>query len=253
MTNQEYHAAEGLSSSDFRLLAESPLHLVKKNLFKLESKNLTVGSALHKLVLEPKEFNDEFIVEEEFNKRTKQGKEDYEKWCQSVEDKSILTKSEFEKITKMALNVKEIAGGLLCNGEAEKSVFIKDSNGITRKCRPDYYIESLGIVIDVKTTKDGDSFSFAKSLYEYNYYLQGAWYLDTLELAGFNAKRFIFITVESNSPHMVRVNEISEDALELGRKKYQKLYDEYLEYLKTNRCNVVKEIDLPSWVYEKSA
>ena len=253
MTNQEYHQAEGLSASDFRLLQISPLHLEHKSLFSMDSKSISIGSALHSLVLEPQNFHNEFSVEEEFNKRTKAGKEEYEKWCQINKDKTILSKTEFEKVQKMAKNVLNITQNLLSNGIAEKSFLVKDYNGIIRKCRPDYLREDLKVVIDVKTTKDGNPFAFSKSIYEYNYHIQAAWYIDTLKLAGVDVERFIFITVESSSPHMVYILEITQDAIELGREEYKKLYDEYVAFKQSGNCNVVKQIDLPNWVYEQSA
>lgn len=254
VTNQEYHKAEGISSSDFRLLEESCLHLLHKKLFTLESKSLDLGSALHKYVLEVQEFDKEFCVEPEFNKRTNQGKEAYENWLALNFDKTILSESDMQKVSLMGDNILALAGGLLKQGVAEKSIFAKDTNGVIRKCRPDYYREDLGLVIDIKTSKDGSDFAFSKNLFEYNYFLQAAWYLDTMMLAGHQAKRFLFIIVDTSSPYMVRIREISPEAIELGREKYLALLQEYRHFLNTKECEVIKTIDLPSWVYtNKSA
>ncbi len=70
---------------------------------------------------------------------------------------------------KMTENVLAIAGNLLQNGVAEESLFVEDTEfGIIRKCRPDYYREDLGIVIDLKTTKDSSDRSFANSIVNFS-------------------------------------------------------------------------------------
>ena len=57
MTNKEYHARSEISKSDLDLLAKSPYHYKHKDEFeRKDSAALVLGSAAHKLVLEPKYF-----------------------------------------------------------------------------------------------------------------------------------------------------------------------------------------------------
>jgi len=248
MTNTAYHSADGISSSNFSLLAESPLHLQNKELFSLDGKpSLGLGSAVHKLILEPDTFDQEFAIVPDLPKNTKAGKDAYAEFLETLEERTILTSSEYDQAHKMARNVRVIAGGLLQSGEAEQSYFAKDENGIIRKCRPDYYIQKSGILIDIKTTRDGMDYGFAKSIAEYRYDRQAAWYIDTLTLLGLPAKRFVFITVEKTSPYMVRVRELDAASIEKGRANYQQLLKEYIAFLETGRAQIVKEISLPEW------
>jgi hypothetical protein len=247
MTNQEYHEAKGISSSDFRLLERSPIHLHYKELFKLSSSSLDFGSALHKLVLETDTFYEEFAVAPDLPKNTKAGKAAHTKFLEELGDRTAITKNDFEAIEKMALNIKTIAGGLLKGGVAESSHFATDESGIVRKCRPDYFIEEKGLVIDVKTTKDSSEYGFKKSIYDYRYHRQAAWYIDTLKLNGKKASRFIFITVEKTAPYLVSIYELDQEAIQRGRDEYQRLLNEYITYLNTNKANVVKSIGLPDW------
>jgi len=252
MTNQEYHEAKGISSSDFRLLEKSPLHLHLKENFKLSGNAFDFGSALHKLVLEPNEFNEEFAIAPDLPKNTKAGKEAYKKFLEEVGDKTVITSTEYKQIELMTKNVNAIAGGLLQGGKAETSHFVTDKDGIVRKCRPDYYNEDLGLVIDVKTSKDSSIYGFKKAIYEYRYHRQAAWYLDTLQLNNKNASRFIFIVVEKTAPYMVSVYELNQEAIEKGREDYQRLLSEYVEYLETKKAKVVKDIGLPEWAKEET-
>ena len=70
-------------------------------------------------------------------------------------------------------------------------------------------------------------------------------------MAGIRAERFIFITVESASPHMVDVWEIDPISLQVGRDEYTKLLEEYAEYKRTGIANVIKTISLPNWAIKE--
>ncbi|WP_456390276.1 PD-(D/E)XK nuclease-like domain-containing protein [Hydrogenimonas sp.] len=256
MTNTEYHAAEGISSSDFRFLEESPLHLHFKELFRLEGSQFTMGSLVHKMVLEEDTLDEEFACESfdgcELNKNSKAYKEAKAKWLENVGDRIVISVKDWEVAKKMADNVTTIAGGLFKNGSAEESFFVDDVlYGVKRKCRPDYYREDMGIVIDLKTTADGSDRGFAKSLYDYRYHRQAAWYLDTLLKAGKLVSRFIFVTVESKAPYMVRVREIDPVSIEAGRADYESLLKTYKEFLESGKADVIRPITLPAWAMEK--
>jgi len=252
MSDKEYFAVNALSNSDFRLLKESVLHYENKELFKLESPSLTLGSAVHKLVLEPENFNDDFIIEDfegaDLNKHTKLYKEAKTKWLDSVGDREVLSKDLFEQVTLMARNVKAIAGGLLQNGVAERAFFSEFDN-VPVKCKADYYIESAGVVIDLKTTKSIKDFK--KAVLEYGYGTQSAFYTDVISSLGYKADRFVFILVETTKPYMVSVQEMEFVGIEEGRAIYSELLETWKSYKKDNVVNVIKTTSYPEWWLEK--
>ena len=256
MKNAEYHLADGISASDFRLLDESVLHFENKNLFKLEGGHFTLGSLTHKLVLEPDDIGEEFIKETfdgcDLNKNSKAYKEAKAEFVKQSEGLEVVPVDVWQKAEKMAANVMAIAGGIFQGGIAETSIFADDSEyGIKRKCRPDYYLEKEGVVIDLKTTADGSDRAFSRSLIDYRYSLQAAWYIDTLRRAGKNAETFIFVTVETKRPHMVRIRELNLGAIVHGREQYRKMLDDYMVFKNTGVANVIKNISLPEWAKEK--
>jgi len=252
MSDADYFAVDALSNSDFRLLKESVLHYENKELFKLDSPSLTLGSAVHKLVLEPENFNDDFVIEEfdgcELNKNTKAYKEAKKAWLDCVGEREVLSVQEFEQVTLMARNVKAIAGGLLQDGVAERA-FFSEFDGIPVKCKADYYIESAGIVIDLKTTKSIKDFK--KSILEYGYGTQSAFYTDVISSLGYKADRFVFILVETTKPYMVSVQEMSLDGIEEGRAIYSELLESLKAYRRDNVVNVIKTTSYPDWWLEK--
>lgn len=253
MSNEDYHASSGISSSDFRLLDESPLHLMNKDLFKLSGKQFNLGSLVHKMVLEPDTVGEEFIKEDfegsKFNKNTKAYKEAKAEFIEQCDGLEVISVDIWEQAEKMAKNIMAIAGGLLQEGTAEQSFFVKDERyGVTRKCRPDYYREDLGLCIDLKTTMDGTEYGFGKSINSFKYHRQAAWYLDTLEMAGIHAKRFIFVTVDSKAPYMARIYELDQESINMGRVDYESLLLQNQEFIKSGGDSIdIKTISLPQW------
>jgi hypothetical protein len=247
ISNSQYHKAEGISSSDLKLLEISPLHLKYKELFRYESEVFDFGSLVHKMTLEPESLEEEFVKMPEFNLRTKAGKEEKAKFEEENQGKVIISPADWERAEKMSQNILAIAGNLINAADKEMSVFAEDEYGLIRKARPDAYIDSLGVVIDIKTTQSTKPYDFQKAIYEYRYHYQAYWYLKTLELAGKKAKQFIFIAVEKKEPFMVRLFRISKNAIERAKVEVEELIQKYVEFLKSGKAEIVEEIDLPNW------
>ena len=159
MTNAEYHARAEISKSDLDLLAKSPYLLKIKKDGKYQSEatlSQILGSAVHKLVLERNDFINEFAIEPNIDKRTKDGKAEYNEFLAKNSHKTIIKADDFEKADLIAKSVLEMQGtaNFLKDGKAEQSYF-SEIDGVKVKCRPDFYNENLGLIIDLKTTSDG--------------------------------------------------------------------------------------------------
>ena len=201
MTNKEYHNNKSLGAS---LLKEVLLNAKKfKKLWdrelEIKSKNLDIGSALHKLVLEPNEFDEEFAVAPQVNKRTKAGKEEWEKFIVENEGKTILSAEDFELVENMKnklLSLPKLKKWLE-NGVAEKSFFCEiDEVGI--KCRPDLLVKTKKgyVIVDLKTmSSEATPIDFAKTSANFLYHLQEAIYREVLEANGLKVIDFIFAGV----------------------------------------------------------
>jgi hypothetical protein len=239
MNNAEYHAADGISSSNLKLLAESPVHLKNKHLFKFSSTACDFGSLVHALILEPETVDDEFVVMPQFDARTKDGKAAKAEFEARSGSKIIVSADDMDKAETMAQNAVIIAGGLLMNGVAESSHFV-DDDGLILKCRPDYYIESAGVVVDIKTIADCSEFNIRKAITNYKYHWSAAWYLRVLSLLGKPAKKFVFVFIDKQAPHMVRIRELTPESLELAYLEIDQMLASYRHYLATGQANVVK-------------
>jgi hypothetical protein len=255
LTNSEYREAKGVSASDLKYMAISPLHYeaYKEGLFSQEDNQaLIFGDAFHSLVLEPERFEKEYAVENfegcNLNKNSKAYKEARTNWLESVGDRKILSANDYETLCRMKAVVDKIASPLFQGGEPELSFFIEDRHGIIRKCRPDYFNEDLGIVVDLKTTSAKTEEEFQKSIWNFKYHWQEYWYREVLRLLGKDIKKFVFVAVSKAQPHLCWVVELEPEWLEIAEKEVEEVVNSYVRYLQSGIADVVKKIDLPYWI-----
>jgi hypothetical protein len=142
--------------------------------------------------------------------------------------KTILSAEQMTAIQSIQVNISKHAGAArrLANGASEMSGFWVDSEtGVQCKIRPDWLaMDEAGeivAILDVKTTKDSSIGGFGKSVANLGYDVQAAYYTDGLrEIIGKEVP-FLFLAVESDSPHNVALYRADPEMLEVGRKKYR--------------------------------
>lgn len=242
LSNEQYHAAAGISSTALKYLEESPHHFENRHLFKFESDNLDFGTLIHTAVLEPENLNETFVVSPSFDKRTKKGKEDHAQFHAENDHKIIVTDEQMDSALTIAEIMKTVYGGILTGGEAESSFFV-DDDGLLLKCRPDYYRSDLGIVFDLKSAADSSEFGMRKAITNYRYDRSAAFYLKVLQLSGYQAERFMFLFVEKSAPYMPRLREISAEALNNASIEIETMLNSYRHYKLTGKANFFKLIE----------
>lgn len=242
MDNKTYHAANGISSSNLKLLEESPLHLKNKHLFPFVSTaEMDKGSLFHAMVLEPETIDQYFVKQPKFDGRTNAGKADKALFYATHNSKIVIEETDWQDCVRMKENTLAIAGNLFKGGEAEQSFFVED-NGLIVKCRPDYLHREEGIVIDLKSTSDISEYGLKKSIANYRYDRQAAWYLRTLNLRGIQAKTFIFVFCESTAPYMVKVRQLTDTALSRATYEIEEMLEKYRSFLKYGNAEILKTL-----------
>lgn len=256
ITNSAYHARPELGASQIKTILKNPYeYLFPKQ---KSGAQFSIGSAVHKLILEAHDFDKEFAVAPEVNKRTKEGKASFAAFEEAAAGKTVLSHDDHTLSKSCADSVlqHEEAKVFLSDGAAEMSFFGK-INDVPVKCRPDYYRPDLGIVVDVKTTQDASPDGFIKDVANFGYYIQAAFYLDVLKSLGYPAHKFLFIVVEKKEPFMVGMYELDPVALDFGRDEYLRAFEIWRNidhfatpiYKDTKDETVVQTLTLPSWVY----
>ena len=103
MNEREYNEADGIRRSDLWKMEDSP----EKFKYFLEhpveqTQAMAFGSACHKFILEPESFLDEYaIAPEGINRRTKEGKEQWETFCNSNAGKTIVNAEDMQTVAEM--------------------------------------------------------------------------------------------------------------------------------------------------------
>ena len=254
ISNESYHAAEGISKSGLDLIAKSPF-LYRYRPPQKPTKAMMIGSAFHCATLEPHIFPEQFAVAPEVNARTNAGKAELELFARANEGKTIIGKDDAERVGAMAKAVRshQLAAALLSEGEAETSIFHTDEiTGELVKVRPDWIVDDL--LVDLKSTEDATFEAFSRSCWNYRYYVQAAFYLDVAN-AAYGRQRFnsfIFIACEKSEPYQVAVYAADRQMIEAGRIQYRRDLEKYHQCRSTDtwpglNAGRIENITLPGW------
>lgn len=250
----EYKSWPELNNSMMKHLLRSPAHyqaaLCKP---RKETDEQRLGRAAHGMILEPDRFGSEFAIEErKLDGRTAAGKAARAEFRLKHGHKTILDHEQGLRLNGIVTAVTRNPRALevLRDGTPEISI-VFEAEGVRCKARLDAWQRDTKTIIDIKTTQDARPASFAKTIYDWGYYRQAAFYFDAMNILGIGANRFVFIAVESEAPHGVRVYEFDSKALGQGRAEYRALLRIYQECLTSQSWpgyeEVIEPIGIPTW------
>lgn len=256
LNNNAYHSiTNAVSSSALKELYDSKnpywchKKYIERSVPQKRTDAMTIGSATHKRVLEPRAFKNEFAVWH--------GRRVGNKWNEFKEEhshKDIITDIQYREIEEMreAVLKHPEASRLLSGGEAETSVFWRDEEtGVLLKARADYtkIVNGSKIIIDLKTCLSAEPEAFAKQLINLSYPIQEALYRD-----GFEAQNFAFVCVEKVT-NVVQVYTCDDLLDECGYLLYRQTLEKWANYLKngwpTSYREGVTQLDCPQWFANK--
>ena len=258
LPNDVYHGANGYSKSSLDIIAkDAGLLEWAKNAPEDEEKKATLdfGTAVHSCILEPDLYESDYAVMEKVNGATKEGKAYKAKFLADREQDGleVLTAEEDKKIRLMSGSLKAHpkAAQLLKNGAAEVSIFWRDpETGIVFKIRCDW-LTKLGdtpFIFDVKTCDNPELFE--KSVAEYRYHVQDAFYSWVFESAMKVAPIFSFGVVGKHincGKYPVRLLLLDpKDKLE-GAAKCEEAIETLVECINTDRWGGFEIITRPAW------
>lgn len=266
MTEKEYRNHPAISRSGLWKIKESPekFKYYKENHVK-PTPSLIFGQAFHKMVLEPKDFFNEFEIMPELNRRTKEGKTAYAEFVSKNADKTIITEDIFTEICQLsqAIDNNEFCRKLLSGKKEVPFFWVDELTGEQCKCRADCLtqINDINYIIDLKTTANADTNEFMKKSIEYGYHLQAAMYTEGIKANIGSECQFVFIAIEKEPPYSINILQCSDIYMKYGFDEYRHLLGLYHECKEENnwfgylgKFNEINSIGLPSWIakeYEK--
>jgi exodeoxyribonuclease VIII len=234
-----------ISHSALKAFAKSPNHYLQYVAGEAPRTDAMIaGSALHCFVLEPHEFDARYIVAPKIDRRTKEGKQEFEAFSVQATGRDILTLADFENIVRMrdAIFQSEEARGLIESCMVYEQSIATELQGIEFRGVAD----GLGAnwILDIKTTQDASPEAFQRQAFNLGYHEQAALYTQA-----FGEYRFYWIVVESAAPHNVAVYQQSARAHRLATDRVARLIEQFKNWDGTpaGYFGGVRELDLPNW------
>lgn len=233
ISNDEYHASQGLSRSALWTFKKAPAlywhEYMNPDFVKPEqTPAMLQGDIVHAWTLETDTFNEKFVVMPKMDRRTKEGKAQWEAYQENIAGRICVTQEQFD----VACGIEERVGvndtfrALLDGAKIEHSIyFTHERTGIQCKVKPDIWNGS--IVADLKTTDSASPRDFQSSAYKYGYYLQAAMIHEALRAHNIKMEKFVFTVVEKKEPHLEALYVLEQDALDYGINLFNKLMDDY--------------------------
>jgi len=230
-----------LSSSGAKALvpgfADSPYHywhkVVHPEAYQPKSKAMNFGTAAHMLLLEPERFDDEIhVLPDGFSPHHhKKWSDDLPDYEAAVDDGKVIIKQQERDALDMmaeALRVHETTLSRFIAAPKEQSAFWHDPKAnIICRGRFDFLPKSGNIVADYKTTGTGlTDAAIERSIDNAGWHVQAAHYMDCLvQLGRASDPGFIFIVQETTAPFCVRIVQLDDETLDIGRRKLAKARD----------------------------
>ena len=257
MTEKEYRSHPAISRSDLWKIRESP----EKFRWYMDNPPeptpaLLFGQVVHKMLLQPKEFFESFSIAPPFDRRTKQGKEEWGLFEDAVAEQglTVIKEDMYTQAKDMVSKaMQEPFVAKLLSGEHEKEYFWTDElTGEECKCRVDCITQIAGqnIVIDYKTCNDASTDGFMRDAIRYGYDFQSAMYLD-----GTKADRFVFIVQEKQPPYAVNILEADKPFIEHGYDLFREYIGTYHYCKQTNNWygflgkeGIINSLSIPVWL-----
>lgn len=260
MTEQEYNKAPGIRRSMLWEIRRSPAHLKWRMENPPEATPaLIFGQALHAAVLTPEDYDRQFAVMPNADRRTKAGREAWEAAAAETQSRTQIAFDWAEQIAGMVQAVRgnPMAARLL-DGPHETSYFWADTlTGEACKCRTDAetVIGNMHLIVDLKSCQDASTDAFMRDALHYGYDVQAAMYTDGYKAVTGREATFVFIAVEKNPPYAVNILQADTLFMQHGQDRYRHLLGLYHECRQRNQWpgytgfdGDIASLGLPAWL-----
>lgn len=242
-----------LSFSSIKEFMRSPRHYVKYlTQERKQTEAMLFGAVCHKLILEPQDFENEYIVEPEFNKRTNQGKEDYQAFLTSIEEKK-LTPIQPATMLKAKELLTQLMGTPAHNMVKSMSKKEERFDMIHETGLPVCgYIDGVGndFNLEIKIVTSADTDDIIRDFYKMKYHIQAGIYHWS------NGKPIYYLVIENSFPYLPRIFKASDEYVMEGKKAFNKAMTDFKFCLDTDSFDMGYEfhngiepatLTLPGW------
>jgi hypothetical protein len=244
----DYYANRALSHSKLSCLAQNPMEFKTRyvddppTLPPKESDAFAMGHAVHCLALEPEKFDERFAVAPKVDRRTTAGKVAWAEYLADCEGKTVLDEQDHADAlacVQALYNHPEFAA-IMAQPRRVEVPFEFELFGHKFKAKPDAIIDSMRLILDIKTTDDASPHRWQWSAVDYGYHRQAWIYQYALHSEMIEDYRFIFAVVEKPKPSTrgipptVALYELDSDTMRMGCEDTLALVREYERRLEGN-------------------
>lgn len=226
-----------LSYSSLKAFRKSPRHFIEYlTQPRVEKEEFVIGNACECLILEPEKFDTQFELYTKFEKRSNDAKA---LWAQMVENakankKQLINDEQFKQARIMADSVLNderfdmYLSNIAINKEGQKEIqkqirWTDKKTGLPVIAKLDFvcnFDEHL-IVIDLKSTVDGDPNKFFRQAGDLDYELQVGCYLTAYHKKYYQFPDFIFITIEKEIPFSPQIIYCPSDYCNTAKDEFE--------------------------------
>lgn len=270
MTEAEYHNERTeLSSTEARMILDSPArYRYKKDHPPLiaPSKKFDVGSAVHSKAL-GKGYAAVVIPPGTLATNGAASTKAAKDFIQDARSKGLipLKEAEFQPVVDMAEAVlanRDARQLFMQPADPEVTVITADPvTGTPVRARFDFLptVARLGtpsrVAVDLKTCLDASPRGFAKSVASYRYDIQHAWYMNALLWETGETAEMVFVAVEKEPPHLVKVHQLPSVWASMGATEARHALNTYAQCVESGDWpgygDGVNLLDPPNWlIYE---
>lgn len=276
----DYHAWDACSASRLKDLAQSPEHCRWfRDHPKEPTPTMRLGTALHAALLEPKRFREQYPEPQpcgatvhttgklcEAKSAVPRYLDGELVWrcgrhqtgTEPADDIQVLTATDRETLDHMTAHVAAHATAsklLDLAGEREMSV-VFELEGVQLRSRIDLYAAGK-FLADVKTTREPIGEAFGRQVLNLDYLVQLACYREALRAHDMPVEHVTVLAVGNVPPYAVRVYQINEARLEVGRVRLLHLLADYAAREQsgdwTGDGGTVSDLELPAWAERRLA
>ena len=266
---EEYHGNhERIGNSMKELYREHParynaLYVEQSLEREAPSDAMKFGTLVHLSLLEPELYAKDVAIGPD----TKRDSKAWKAFAKENEGRILVKKQEHALVVAAteAAFAHPVARALLeADGPTEDTIWWKHKTGLVLKSRRDKVVENLGgrrVVVDLKTSRDIDPESFARSIHNFGYHRQAPWYLagDAAILGTPASETTVWAWIVlpnslSEMPFRARVYEPSAPMLKLGHAQNEDALERMASAYEggdwtsaPDRESV--ELELPAWAY----
>jgi exodeoxyribonuclease VIII len=242
LSQETYQSVKALSAGGMQWLDKSPWHYWCAHLnpdrpARGQSPQMLAGTLAHCALLEPEAFEERYLVGPDVSKSSAQ-------WRQFIKQNPTLKVIDLQqhmtaRHQAQAIKLLPEARRLLSQGQGEISVFWRDKpTSAFCKARPDWVhpVKGEGVILfDLKTTSDASPAGFRKSIRNFRYDRQAAWYSKGYEQAtGDKVLAFVFGVIEHDWPYACALYLLDDRTLSKAQADCDRLTQLYAQCLQTD-------------------